>query len=40
VVLYVNGMLLNGNNREIIKDVKSQLLSKFDMKDLGAANFI
>jgi hypothetical protein len=33
-------MLLIGNNREIIQDVKTQLSSKFDMKDLGAANFI
>jgi hypothetical protein len=40
VVLYVDDMLLIGNNKEIIKDVKTQLSSKFDMKDLGAANFI
>jgi tagatose-1,6-bisphosphate aldolase len=33
-------MLLIGNNKEIIQDVKTQLSSKFDMKDLGAANFI
>jgi hypothetical protein len=33
-------MLLIGNNKEIIKGVKTQLSSKFDMKDLGAANFI
>ena len=25
---------------EVIKEVKSQLSSKFDMKNLGAANFI
>jgi hypothetical protein len=25
---------------DVIKEVKSQLSSKFDMKDLGAANFI
>ena len=40
VVLYVNDMLLVGNNMDVIKEVKSQLSSKFDMKDLGAANFI
>jgi hypothetical protein len=33
-------MLLVGNNMDVIKEVKSQLSSKFDMKDLGAANFI
>ena len=33
-------MLLIGNNRDVIKEVKSQLSCKFDMKDLGAANFI
>ena len=33
-------MLLIGNNKDVIKEVKSQLSSKFDMKDLGAANFI
>jgi hypothetical protein len=38
--LYVDDMLLIGNNKEIIQDVKSQLSSKFDMKDIGAANFI
>jgi hypothetical protein len=40
VVLYVNDMLLVGNNMDVIKEVKSQLSSKFDMKDLGVANFI
>ena len=40
VVLYVDGMLLVGNNMEVIKEVKLQLSSKFDMKDLGAANLI
>jgi hypothetical protein len=40
VVLYVDDMLLVGNNMDVIKEVKSQLSSKFDMKDLGAANFI
>jgi hypothetical protein len=40
LVLYVDDMLLIGNNKEIIQDVKTQLSSKFDMKDLGATNFI
>jgi hypothetical protein len=40
VVLYVDDMLLVGNNMKVIKEVKSQLSSKFDMKDLSAANFI
>jgi hypothetical protein len=33
-------MLLIGNNMDAIKEVKKQLSSKIDMKDLGAANFI
>ena len=40
VVLYFDDMLLVKNNMDVIKDVKSQLSSKFDMKDLGVANFI
>jgi hypothetical protein len=40
LVLYVDDMLLTGNNKEIIQDVKTQLSSKFDMRDHGAANFI
>ena len=40
LVLYVDDMLLIGNNKEIIQDVKTQLSSTFDMKDLGASNFI
>ena len=39
-MLYVDDMLLVGNNMDVIKEVKSQLSSKFDMKDLGSANFI
>ena len=38
--LYVDDMLLIGKNKEIIQDVKTQLFSKFDMKDIGASNFI
>eukprot|EP00253_Pinus_taeda_P020067 PITA_20067 len=33
-------MLLVGNDKEIIQDSKTQLSSKFDMKDLGAAHYI
>eukprot|EP00253_Pinus_taeda_P021311 PITA_21311 len=40
LVLYVDDMLLVGNDKEIIWDLKTQLSSKFDMKDLGAANYI
>jgi hypothetical protein len=40
LVLYLDDMFLIGNTKEIIQDVKTQLSSKFDMKDIGAANFI
>jgi hypothetical protein len=40
LVLYVDDMFLVGNNMDVIKEVKSQLSSKFDMKDIGVANFI
>jgi hypothetical protein len=40
VVLYVNDMLLVGNNMDVIKEVKMQLSSKFDMKDIGDVKFI
>ena len=40
IVLYVDDMLLIGNNKDVIKEVKSQLSSKFDMKYLGVSNFI
>jgi hypothetical protein len=41
MIQYVDDMLLIGNNKEIIKEVKNKILSsKFDMKDLGVANFI
>jgi hypothetical protein len=33
-------MLLIGNNMNTIKEVKKKLSSKFEMKDLGAKNFI
>jgi hypothetical protein len=38
--LYVDDMLLVVKNINAIKEVKKQLSSKFDMKDLDAANFI
>ena len=40
VVLYVDDILLVGNNMKVIKEVKLHLSSKFDMKDLGAVNLI
>jgi hypothetical protein len=40
VALYANDMFLIGNIMEAIKEVKKQLSSKFNMKDLGVANFI
>jgi len=36
----VDDMLLIGIENEIIQDLKTQLSSKIDMKDLGAANYI
>jgi hypothetical protein len=40
VALYVNIMLLIGNNMNSIKEVKKNLSSKFNMKDLGAEKLI
>ena len=40
VELYVDDMLLVGNNMDVIKEVKMHLSSKFNMKDLGAASLI
>ena len=40
LVLYVDDMFLIGNEKEIIQDLKTQLSSKFDMKDIGVANYI
>ena len=40
LVLYVDDTLLVGNDKEIIQDLKTKLSSKFDMKDLGAVNYI
>eukprot|EP01018_Ginkgo_biloba_P031350 Gb_07945 [translate_table: standard] len=39
ILLYVDDILL-GNNKKMTKGVKSQLSSHFEMKDLGATNFI
>jgi hypothetical protein len=40
VTLYVDDMLLLGNNMDATREVKMKLSSKFDMKDLNVANFI
>jgi len=40
LVLYVDDMLLVANDKEIIQDWKTQLSSRFNMKDLGTANYI
>jgi len=40
LILYVDDMLLIGNGKEIIRDVKTQLSSKFDMKYIDSANFV
>ena len=40
VALYVDDMLLVGNDMDLIKEVKQQLSSKFDMKDLRPTHFI
>ena len=40
VVLYIDDMLLVGNNVEVIKEVKMKLSSKFDIKCLGDTNLI
>ena len=40
ILLYDDAMFLIGNNMNVIKKVKSHISSKFDMKDLGATNFI
>jgi len=36
----VDDMLLVGNDKEIIQDLKTQLSSKFDMQDISAGNYI
>ena len=40
LVLYVDYMLLVGNDKEIIEQLKTQLSSKFDLKYISVANHI
>ena len=40
LVLYVDNILLIGNDVGVMSVIKIQLSSPFDMKDLGEANFI
>ncbi|MBY3556005.1 hypothetical protein HGI15_21915, partial [Modestobacter lapidis] len=40
LTLYVDDMLLIGNSTKMIRTVKDLLAKQFEMKDLGAANFI
>ena len=40
LVLYVDDILLIGNDVKVMSSVKVWLSSQFDMKDLGEANFI
>ena len=37
--MYFDDMLFVGNNMDLIKEVKVQLSSKLDMKDIGVENF-
>jgi len=40
VVLYVDDTLLVGNNMEVVKEVKMNPSSKFNVKDLSSSNLI
>ena len=40
LMLYVDDILLIGNDVRVMSSVKIWLSSQFDMKDLGKANFI
>lgn len=40
IALYVDDMLFIGNTKGMISYLKSQFSMKFEMKDLGAANYI
>ena len=40
LVLYVNDILLIGNDIEILSNVKKWLAEQFQMKDLGEASYI
>jgi len=38
--LYVDNILIAKNSKEIIDTIKRWLLSKFEMKDMGEANYV
>jgi hypothetical protein len=38
--LYVDDILLSGNNKEFIKTIKEWLSLTFEMKDMGKASFM
>ena len=40
LVLYVDDILLIGNDIDVLSSVKGWLQKQFDMKDLGQANYI
>ena len=40
LVLYINDILLIGNDIEVLSDVKDWLKNQFEMKELGEANYI
>src|SRR5215813_12907703 len=40
LVLYVNDILLIGNDVKILSDVKTRLANQFQMKDLGEASYV
>jgi hypothetical protein len=40
ITLYVDNMLIFGNNKDVTSDLKSQLSAQFDMKDSGVAKCI
>ena len=40
IALYVDAMLFIGKGKGLITELKSQLLAKFEMKDLGAVRYI
>lgn len=40
ISLYVDDIFLIGNDKGMIFDLKSHLLARFEMKDLGAARYI
>ena len=38
LLLYVDDMIVTGNSKSRISDLKAQLAEEFEMKDLGAVN--